>query len=374
MTLTDVLVDGVKIIVGTDGDGAQNTNVGNGIYNQKSLTLNGTATVTNIFTDVKNNTLGAGLLVTKGGTVTGTGSLVITGTASTDESYPYGINNGIFIDGAEGKSSVNLTGDITVTGAANQGIYLANELVEEGVVNGSTALSARNITVINAAGNGIYMNKVNSALTVTGTITIDNAKGHGLSCMGGSVSAANMTIQNISTKNGIESTGIFTITDALQVKNVTKGYGIHFNGGILRANSILVDTVSANVGIYLEGSASLHSYDLTVKNINHQGIQAQHANTIEVQILTLKNITKNGVRLYNNNSNPTVTIGTVVASDITEYAIAAQKQLTSSNLSIGTIYYVNCAKGALHGNIKSGVGQIINDLPAEATASAVEEN
>ena len=375
MTLTDVLVDGVKIIVGTDGDGAQNTNVANGIYNQKKLTLNGTATVTNLFTDVKNNTLGAGLLVTKGGTVTGTGSLVITGTASTDESYPYGINNGIFIDGAEGKSSVNLTGDITVTGAANQGIYLANELVDEnGTVNGSTALSARNITVINAAGNGIYMNKVNSALTVTGTITIDNAKGHGLSCMGGSVSAANLTIQNIPEKYGIESTGIFTITDALQVKNVTKGYGIHFKGGILRANSILVDTVSANVGIYLEGNASLHSYDLTVKNINHQGIQAQHANTIEVQSLTLKNITKNGVRLYNNNSNPTVTIGTVVASDITEYAIAAQKQLTSSNLSIGTIYYVNCAKGALHGNIKSGVGQIINDLPAEATASAVEEN
>ena len=134
-----------------------------------------------------------------------------------------------------------------------------------------------------------------------------------------------------------------------------------------------MDTVSANVGIYLEGNASLHSYDLTVKNVNHQGIQAQHANTIEVQILTLKNITKNGVRLYNN-SNPTVTIGTVVASDITEYAIAAQKQLTSSDLTIGTIYYVNCAKGALHGNIKSGVGQIINQLPAEATASAVEEN
>lgn len=375
MTLTDVLVDGVKIIVGTDGDGAQNTNVANGIYNQKKLTLNGTATVTNLFTDVKNNTLGAGLLVTKGGTVTGTGSLVITGTASTDESYPYGIYNGIFIDGAEGKSSVNLTGDITVTGAANQGIYLANELVDEnGTVNGSTALSARNITVTNAAGNGIYMNKVNSALTATGTITIDNAKGHGLSCMGGSVSAANMTIQNISTKNGIESTGIFTVTNTLQVKNVTAGYAIHFKGGILRANSILVDTVSANVGIYLEGNASLHSYDLTVKNINHQGIQAQHANTIEVQSLTLKNITKNGVRLYNNNSNPTVTIGTVVASDITEYAIAAQKQLTSSNLSIGTIYYVNCTKGALHGNIKSGVGQIINDLPAEATASAVEEN
>ena len=90
--------------------------------------------------------------------------------------------------------------------------------------------------------------------------------------------------------------------------------------------------------------------------------------------MTLDTITKNGLRLYNNSGNPTVTIGTIVAKNCKEYAIAAQKTLTSDNLTIGTVYYVNCGSGAVHANIKSGIGQTINELPAEAVASAVEEN
>ena len=67
-----------------------------------------------------------------------------------------------------------------------------------------------------------------------------------------------------------------------------------------------------------------------------------------------------------------MTIGTLIASDCGEYALAAQKALTSDNLSVGKIYYENCTKGAVHGNIKSGVGEVIPGLPAEDPSSADE--
>ena len=78
-------------------------------------------------------------------------------------------------------------------------------------------------------------------------------------------------------------------------------------------------------------------------------------------------------RFYNNNSNPTVTITDLIASDVTEYALAAQKAITSDDLSIGTVYYVNCGKGAVHGNIKSGVGEIKNELPAAQNEEPVAD-
>lgn len=361
------LITDVKIVIGDDADGNQNANVGNGIYTEGEVVLGGTTTITNLFTDEKNNSIGAGVIANNGGTVTGSGSLVITGTASTDSAYPYGINNGIFLDGKNNNPTINLTGDITISGVANQGIYLANE------ADGTTAkLTAHNITVTNVAGNGVYNRAATNVLTATGTITVKAVKGHGIS-NGGTLTAANILVEN-TTKNGVENTGTVTVTDTLQVSNIPTGYAIHSKSGTVQATTMVVDTVSANIGIFLENSATLRSNDLTVKNVSGQGIQANHANTIEVQTLKLESITKNGVRLYNNSGNPTVTIGTVVASDCAEYAIAAQKALTSDNLTIGTVYWVNCGKGALHGNIKSGVSQIINELPAEATASAVEEN
>ena len=361
------LITDVKVVVGVDADNKENANMGNGIYTEGNVVLGGTTTITNLFTDKKNNSLCAGVIANNGGKVTGAGNLVITGSASTDSTYPYGINNGIFLDGKNNNPTIDLTGDITITNVLNQGIYLANE------ASGTTAkLTARNITVTNVAGNGVYNRAATNELTATGTITVKNAKGHGIS-NGGKLTAGAICVEN-TTKNGVENTGTVTVIDTLLVKNIPTGYGIHSKGGTVQATTMVVDTVSANTGIFLEGSATLRSNDLTVKNVNSQGIQANHANTIEVQVMTLDTITKNGLRLYNNSGNPTVTIGTVVATNCTEYALAAQKALTSDNLTIGTLYWVNCGKGAAHGNIKSGIAQTINELPAEAVASAVEEN
>ena len=408
------LITDVKVVVGVDADNKENANMGNGIYTEGNVVLGGTTTITNLFTDKKNNSLCAGVIANNGGKVTGAGNLVITGSASTDSTYPYGINNGIFLDGKNNNPTIDLTGDITITNVLNQGIYLANE------ASGTTAkLTARNITVTNVAGNGVYNRAATNELTATGTITVKNAKGHGIS-NGGKLTAGAICVEN-TTKNGVENTGTVTVTGTLEAKNIPTGYGIHSNagtvqattmvvdtvsanigiflegsatlrsndltvkniptgygihskGGTVQATTMVVDTVSANIGIFLEGSATLRSNDLTVKNVKSQGIQANHANTIEVQVMTLDTITKNGLRLYNNSGNPTVTIGTVVATNCTEYALAAQKALTSDNLTIGTLYWVNCGKGAAHGNIKSGIGQTINELPAEAVASAVEEN
>ena len=333
----------------------------------KTVILGGTTTLTNLFTDEKNNSIGAGAIANNGGLISGSGNLVITGTASTDEAYPYGINNGIFLDGKNSNPTVNMTGDITVTGVLNQGIYLANEAEDT-----TAKLTAGNINVTDVAGNGVYNRAATNELTATGTITVKNAKGHGIS-NGGKLTAGAICVEN-TTKNGVENTGTVTVNGTLEAKNIPTGYGIHSNAGTVQANAMVVDTISKNIGIFLESNATLRSNDLTVKNVNSQGIQANHANIIEVQTLKLDTIAKNGVRLYNNSGNPTVTIGTVVATNCTEYALAAQKALTSDNLTIGTLYWVNCGKGAAHGNIKSGIAQTTNELPAEATASAVEEN
>ena len=359
MTLNNVSVDGLKVTVGKDADGKDITNVGNGIFNEGTLTLNGTAAITNVFTSVKGNSQGAGVCMASGSKLTGTGSLVITGSTSGDEAYPYDINNGIFLDAA----TIELTGDITVSGVTNQGIYVANE---------NAALTAGNITINNVTGNGIYINKTTGSLTVSGTISIDGTDNHGLSNVG-TVTAGNVTIKNIPNKNGLENTGTFSVTGTLSVSDITVGYGIHSKGGTVQASTMKVSNVLANIGIFLESSATLKGYSVTLDSINSQGIQANHANTIEIQTLTMTNIAKNGLRLYNNSANPTVTVGDLIAGNCGEYALAAQKTITSDDLYVGTVWYENCGKGAVHGNVTSGVGAIKNELPAaEDETSATE--
>ena len=548
MTLNDVLVDGVKTKIGTETvekDGQQVTqdksNVGNGIFNDKTLVLNGIANITNVFTDKKGNAVGAGFCQSAAGTTTGTGSLIITGTASADEAYPYGIHNGIFLDG----SSLNLSGDITVTNVTNQGVYVANE---------NAALAAGNITVNGTGNNGIYVNKATGTLTTTGTITVKNTVQHGINNVGtmntgaivlenitknginnsgtvtiaagdvtatnigdtgiasnGAFNAPNSTLtvntvvnQGVSIKaemnvlgitvtgstghgvvvnnknttmnvtgtirvdgftkrgisntqaggeikagsivvtngtsanidagikngnatakitvtgdltvsnvggtttaadvgNGITNVGTITVGSTLKVENTTSGAsgkdtancgiwnkagtiqatnlivdgvasrcGIYLNGGTMEAANLTVQNVQSYVGIYIDSGATLRAEAAAVSNINHQGIQAQHENTITITTLTLSSIAKNGLRLYNANSNPTVTIVDLIASDVAEYALAAQKALTSDNISVGTVWYQNCGKGAVHGNIKSGIGEIKNELPAAQSEEPVE--
>ena len=358
MTLGDVLVDGVYVEIGNDSEGAQMTNVGNGITNTKKLTLNGTATITNVFTTAKNNSIGAGVVVAPETTIDGSGSIVVIGTDTTNETYSHGINNGIFIDAG----TLNIAGDISVSSVTNQGIYVANE---------NAVLGANNITITNVNGNGIYVNKTTGVMNATGTVTINGTNNHGLS-NSGTVTAAAMTITNIPKKNGLNNTGSVTVTGKLDVSTITAGYGVYSKAGSVQAGEMVITDIKGNIALFFEGEATIKAGTISISNVpKGQAIQLNHKNTFEVGTLIVQNCGKNALRIYNDSTNPTIKIETMVATDCAEYAVAAQKAITSDNLSIGTLWYTDCTKGAKHGNVKSGIGEVKNELPA-ATA-AVEE-
>ena len=358
MTLGDVLVDGVYVEIGNDADNKQMTNVGNGITNTKNLTLNGTATITNVFTTAKNNSIGAGVVVAPETTISGSGSIVVIGTASTNESYPYGINNGIFIDAG----TLNITGDISVSNVTNQGIYVANE---------NATLGANNITITNVNGNGIYVNKATGVMNATGTVTVNGTNNHGLS-NSGTVTAGAMIITNIPSKNGLNNNGSVTVTGKLEVSIIATGYGVYSKGGSVVADRMDITDISKNIALFFEGDATIKAGTIFISNVpNGQAVQLNQKNTFEVGTLIVQNCGKNALRIYNSNGLPTIKIDTMVATGCTEFAVAAAKEITSGNLSIGTLWYTDCAKGAKHGNVKSGIGEVKNELPA--AIAAVEE-
>ena len=287
MTLGDVVVDGLMAKIGTetyDDNGTEKTrdksNVGNGIYNEKSLTLNGNVTVTNVFTDKKGNAVGAGFCQAATGTTTGTGRLTVTGTVSTDEAYPYGINNGIFLDG----SVLELGGDITVSNVTNQGIYVANE---------NAALTAKSITVTDVAGNGIYVNKATGALTATGTITVTNAAQHGINNVGTMNTGA--IVLNTITKNGINNSGTVTITAGDITANGIGDTGISSNGVFSAPNTnVTVNTVT-NQGVAIKAAMTVKS--ISVTNSGAHGVVVNQKNT-KLEVLgdiSVDGFTKRGI-------------------------------------------------------------------------------
>ena len=298
MTLGDVLVDGVNVTVGTDTEGNDMTNVGNGINNEKNLTVNGTATITNVFTDKKGNTIGTGLNVIPGAAVSGNGGFAVIGTAK-DGSY--GINNGIFIDAG----TVNMGGDISVSNVTNQGIYIANA---------GAALTARNITVDAAAGNGIYQNHAEGSLTATGDITISNITGgHGLSTSG-TANVVNVTVSNVtgSNRNGLEiKSGSLTATGTIAVNNVT-GQGIN-NAASLSAAAISIHTAGVN-GVNNNGGTVNVTGAITATNTAGHGVS--NNNVLNAGSVTVTNVTGSGNGIQNSgNGNMTVT-GAVTLENI----------------------------------------------------------
>ena len=291
MTLNDVLVDAVKVNVGTEtveGQTKDKTNVGNAINNEKTLTINGTATITNVFTDKKNNSLGAGLNLLGGATLNGSGSLVITGSASTDSAYPYGINNGIFMDASEGAISLVLTGDITIKDVTNVGIYLANSAEDK-----IATLSAGNITVSNTGSNGIYNRGAYSTVTVTGAITVDRAEGHGLN-NDGAVTAGAITISN-TTKNGINSTGTITVTTGDVTVNNAGDNGVASNGVFSAPNSnIIVDTVK-NQGVAIKADMSVKGISVTRSSGHGVAVNQKNVKLVVTETIRVDGFTKRGI-------------------------------------------------------------------------------
>ena len=353
-----------------------------------------------MFTDEKNNTLGAGYLAAAGSVLNGSGTLKVVGTTSSNTAYPNGMNNGIHVDGTgETDATINMTGNIVVENVGNQGIY---------VCGAKAAVTAGNITISNVGGNGIYMNDAAGKLNVTDTLTINGGNNHGLSSAG-TVTAGNITIDGVKAKNGLEvKGGTVTVTGAITVTNLPKGhginnvgtvtagsinisgltgnngienvggtvkattitisnmtkYGIHSKGGTVEATTMSLSDM-ASIGIFGETECTIKAANISVVNVKNQAIQVNHKNTLEIGTLYVKDCSQNALRMYNKAGQPTVTITEVIADTCAGYAVAADQQnITSDNLSIGTVWFVDCGKGALHAKIQSGVGAVKNELPA----------
>ena len=249
MTLGDVEIDGLYTTIGTNADGSQQTNVGNGIYNGKNLTLNGNASIRNIFTDQKNNTIGAGVCLSPGSRLTGSGSLTIAGAASVEEAYPCGIHNGVFLDAA----AVDITGSINVSDVTNQGLYAANE---------NAALNAGNINVSNAGGNGIYINRASGSMNVSGSVKINGAKGHGLSNLG-TVTVGDIAIENISGKNGLES----ALADLPPISFAVVGEPTGMQPAVAEKGLMVLDCVSTGKAGHAARNEGINAITLAMKDI-----------------------------------------------------------------------------------------------------------
>lgn len=403
MTLGNVTVDNVRVEVSMYNDTTINTNSGNAIQTSGPLTVNGAVAISNIYTkpanNKKDNSNGSGVVVKNGGTISGSGSITINGNGN-DGDYS-GLYNGIFTT----KCAIDIAGDIKVHTTSNQGVYVADA---------NASLKAANITIENAGANALWINNASGLAKATGTIkVVSPVKGRGINNVG-VVEAGNIEISNVTDYAGIENSSKMTVTGDVKVENVKNGVGIRNKGtmtangmttlkdiygtntnGIqqdggktMNLNNLVISNVSStttgsnygngiytkgtiratdvqvknikNIGIFMEGGAVLQADTVAVDETQNQSIQLNHANTLTVGTMMLTNTPKNGLRLYNNNANPTVTIGTLITKNCTEYGIAAQKAITSNNLNITLFRYFNCGASknnqAIHGNIKSGIG------------------
>ncbi len=484
MKLGNITIEGVYTDITMYNSSTINSNCGNGIQSNGSLELNGAANISKIYSNPANNKTdnsnSSGVVVKNNGTITGTGSITLTGNkaGTVDEvTYGQGVFNGIYVE----KGSIDISGDISVDTVRNQGVYVANESIKvslkannitvknveeqhgvfpryvgntitalgkitienikvgRGIVGAGTLSAAEiyvnntnaagieaqgtlsttgNVTIKNTGtnsqglylrdaaanvtvggdleidtvgGNGIYVNNASGKLTVKGTTIVKNTGNNGINNNnGGDISAANIKIQTVgSGYNGITMGGGGTLTvksdtvtpsGDITISNIgqvgivcggnskveaggkvsvtnTGSYGIHLKPAKLYAQEVSIKDTK-NIAIFMESNATLEATTVSVEKVaaGYQGIQLNHANTLKVGTMTIDNQNdKNGLRLYNNNSNPTVTIGKLTVMNCGEYGISAYKELTSANITVTEMWYKDCTKGAVHGNIKSGV-------------------
>ena len=365
MTLGDVVVDGVHVTINkytdtTDGNKEKiNTNSGNGIMNNGTLTINGHVEISNLsitpedgLTDNSNCT---GVVVKNGGTIKGKGSITVNGPETIDStSTKKTLYNGVYVE----DTKFALEGEVKVSGASNQGIMMAEKNVK---------MNVGALTVLNSGGNGIYINHTNGALNVSGDITIDGAKTNGINNNAGAdITAHNISVSNITGSNGIANGtgGTIEVRHDIKIENISgattaagQGNGISIGSGIIEAGgnvtvtgittsgntdnssnngitgkgslfvdgNVKVDGVTAGHGIFLNTTGVIHAYgDVTVNNVvkeGKQGIYLADATGKNICNLTAVNITVtnvggNGIRLTNHKGNTFVSTGTVKVSGV----------------------------------------------------------
>lgn len=327
------IISNVKVTV-SDGK----VYVGNGIYTEGEVVLGGTFGISGLYTSRKDNSLGAGAIAYKGGSITGSGSLSVTGGASTDESYPYGINNGIFLSGDATTSRIALTGDIVIRNAANQGIYLANEVLgDDGSLVSTVKLSARDITVTDAAGNGIYNRAASNEVTATGTITVQNSAQHAVS-NGGILTAGAISLHNVGTSsgNGIQNsgTGVMTVTGNVSVQDAKTGHAI-YNAGTVTFGSFTINTTKKN-GINNAGTMTVNG-SVVVSNATNDAVAS--SKVFSAGSVAVTNVSA-GAGVKNSGTKFTVT-GTTAISGITGSNVNALQNTGTMTLGEVIIGEVN---------------------------------
>ena len=405
-----------------EATGSVTTNVTQrGLYTLGTMKVTGNVSVTGAKnhgieidgTGNNNGSLTVGGNITVNGTGSGTQGINANGAKAKLQAANITINNaggnGLWLNDASG--SVKATETIKIVspakgrGIGNYGTVEAANIEVSGVTSYAGIENSKTITV---TGNVKVENITNGpglrnmgTMTVNGTTTIQNISGtktNGIQQDGGkTLNLNNLIITNISSTvagenycNGIHNKGTINLSGTATISNIEnvavtkenegcgivnaeagrtiKGAGsivvsnvqrngIYNNGGTIDVASVTVMNV-ANMGIFMENAATIKATTVNVDRTASQAIQLNHANTINVGTMTITNSAKNGLRLYNNNANPTITIGTLIIKNCTEYGLAAQKALTSDNLSVTTLQWFNCGKGAVHGNIKSGVGTV----------------
>ena len=307
-TIQDVYVD---ITVNSD-TGKINTNSGTALMLSGPTTINGKVEISNIYTKPANgstdNTNGSGVVVRKSGSnITGDGSVAITAGPAVD-GYK-SVHNGIFTDGCP----IELKGDISIDGAANQGIYVANA---------NASVKAANVTLTNiGSGHGVYVNNASGRFESTGNVTT-NVTQRGLFNVGTMKIAGNVDIKGAK-NNGIETSGQITVGGnvTIDMNNVAKR-GIYIKGtdAKLIAANVSVSNTGDNA-IEIDGTGSNKSNltvtgDVTVnrtatgtKGININGGNA----SASVKNLTINNAGENAVYINNAKGNLTST-GTITVT------------------------------------------------------------
>ncbi len=307
--IQDVYVD----ITWNTTDDKINTNSGTAIMLSGPTTINGKVEISNIYTKPANgstdNTNGSGVVVRKSGSnITGDGSIAITAGPAVD-GYK-SVHNGIFTDGRP----IVLKGDISIDGATNQGIYVANA---------NASVKVANVALANiGSGHGVYVNNASGSFEATGNVTT-NVTQRGLYTLGTMKVTGNVSVT--SAKNhGIEidgtgnNNGSLTVGGNVTVNGTGSGtQGINVNGAKakLEAADITIEQAGGN-GLWINNASGFVKATGTIKIVSPQkGRGIGNSGTVEAA-----NIEVSGVKSYAGieNSKTTTVTGNVTIQNITD--------------------------------------------------------
>ena len=307
----------------------QNITDGPGIRNKGTMTVNGTTTIQNI-SGAKTNGIQQ-----DGGKTLNLNNLTISNVSSTTAGSNYG--NGIYT-----KGTINLSGTANISNIKHETATLDTE------------------------GCGIVNAEAGRTIQGTGSIIISDVQRLGINNLG-TIKVASVSVTKAGTK-GILNTGIIggegtgTVTVDMQK---TGTHGIHNSAGTIKVAGVTVQNTN-DVGIFMENEAVLEATTVNVNKTSGQAIQLNYKNKLTVDTMTITESAKNGLRLYNNNSDvvtyPTVTVGTLITRDCTEYGLAASKSITTDYLNVTLLQYYNCGSTKegkiVHDNAQTCVGTL----------------